>query len=907
MDFSFLKFGYAKIIEKQRNQLEKQINEAERFDPSFDTGLDDEIIKDRISKNLVNKKKKVVTKSYFKIVFDNFFPFFSILIYALAVMVLIAGIEYYSQLMFLGVILCNSLIGLIQDIRARRLVDKLSIVNKAQTTVVRNGQEIEINANDLVLDDVIFLKNGDQVPADCIVIKGKCAVNEAMLTGEPDAVRKKVDDEILSGTYISSGNCYARVNRIGACNKAEIIQAKAAAFNKPKSEILKSLNFLFKIIAIVVITLFTLSLVSYWHSYILQAETMEIKMDFWSWFVDPSEGHRYISGFVGSMVSMIPAGLFLLTSVTLSVGVLALARKRCLVQELYCIEMLARVDTLCLDKTGTITDGTMSVSDLIRVDKSYTNEKIKQIISSLLFATKDDNYTAKALVEKFSDEEVFMASKVLPFSSETKYSGCYLEKVGSVGLGAFGYIKIDNKTEVESIIKKYTTKGYRCMILTVSKGRIEKEKLPKTMTCIAVLLLEDHIRDDAPSTLNWFMENGVDIKVISGDDPMTVSEIAKKTGIKNFDKYINLEGKSIEEVKKLANDYTIFGRVSPEQKEALVVSMKESKKTVAMTGDGVNDILALKRADCSIAMASGSDAAKNISHLVLLDSNFSVLPSVVAEGRRVINNLQRTSSLFLSKTMFSVIVTFVSILAVFISRDINMQFPLSVSNFYIWEVAFIGVGGFFLALEPNANKLRGSFLSNAIRKALPVSIVISTIILSFYTIYMTNYFNHDLWLLGDPYIRYESVNGVWQILPDGEYNGMLSRSFQAMGAIAMAAIGGVSFIKVSQPFSKYRFFVVIGIILLTIICLTGAYLIPFVDENTNSTSFGGWYFAFEFTWLSLNDWLWLISFVCFGVIGYLGLDRVINKNSYLDKVERITQKQQRKEEITLFGGKKHEK
>lgn len=895
---NFFKNEYTKALERKRDALLDKISVCERYTPAYNVGLNDEQVKERVEKELTNKRKKVVTKSYFKIVFDNFFTFYSVLLYILGILVAVAG--YIQQLMFLGVILCNAIIGFIQDIRARMLVDKLSIVNKNKIIAIRNGQEVEVEFNDLVLDDILLLKNGDQIPADCVVIKGKIFVNEAMLTGEPDAIRKKVNDIVYSGTYVSSGTCYARVDKIGITNKSDIIQEKAKAFNKPKSEILKSLNFLFKIIAVFVISFAILTLVSFvFVPHEISNGDFYVPADnFWQWFINKDS--QPITSFVGSMVSMIPAGLFLLTSVALSAGVLTLARKRCLVQELYCIEMLARVDTLCLDKTGTITDGTMSLSDIVKIERSYNNDKIKTIISSILFATKDDNYTAKALKEKCGTSEVYKATKALPFSSESKYSAVCLDKLGTFGLGAYGYIKINNKKETEEIVKKYSSKGYRCLLLTISQSKIEKEKLPADNECIAVLLLEDHIRDDAPETLAWFSSNGVDIKVISGDDPLTVSEIAKKAGIPNYDKYINLNGLSIEQVKQAATKYTIFGRVSPEQKEALVVALKNAKKTVAMTGDGVNDILALKRADCSIAMASGSDAAKNISHLVLLDSNFSVLPSVVAEGRRVINNLQRTSSLFLAKTMFSMIVTLVSIIAVFASRDINMQFPLSVNNFYIWEIAFIGVGGFFLALEPNASKLRGSFLSNAIRKALPASITISVIILVFYTLYMTNYYNHNLYLLGDPYwigeyFRPDISGPVGAVINDETglvitsemyeaYNTAIRNSFRAMSAVAMVFIGFVSFIRVCWPLSKYRFYIVILIVCMLILGLVGFYLIP-MDGGNGLNSFGGVWFQFEFTWLSMTDWLYLLLFGFSGICMYVVLDRLINRNAYIENIE----------------------
>ena len=403
------------------------------------------------------------------------------------------------------------------------------------------------------------------------------------------------------------------------------------------------------------------------------------------------------------------------------------------------------------------------------------------------------------------------------------------------------------------------------------------------MSCVGVVLLEDHIRDDAPQILKWFAENKVDIKVISGDDPVTVSEIARKAGIKNYESYINLEGKTIEQVKKLAKKFTIFGRVSPDQKEALVIALKEAGRCVAMTGDGVNDILALKRADCSIAMASGSDAAKNISQLVLLDSNFSVLTSVVAEGRRVINNIQRTSSLFLTKTFTSIVISLVSILAMFITAKIELQFPLSVNNFYVWETAFIGIGGFILALEPNSKKIEGGFLSNAFKKAIPAGICISTIIVSFYILYIIDYYT----IMGGglySVIRAEYSNGVALDAWLSEVN----RTFKSCCAIGMTFFGCIAFFRVCHPFSKYRLFISIGITVLTICVLIGAFLYQMPNPALKLETFGGSFFGFEFSWMTLTSWLWVVVFTLLASIMYYLFDRFTRKSKLAKKIDNIT-------------------
>ena len=910
-----------KKADKKAQILTKKLENFERAHTSWDKGLSSAEVLVREKEGLINRTKKNVTKSYGKMVYDNFFTFFNVLLYLFAILVCFAG--KFNQLLFLGVITANSAIGFIQDIRARKLVEKLSIVNNMKTTVVRDGDEKEILSNTLVIDDVMYLKTGDQIPADCLVLKGKCSVNEAMLTGEPDAIKKKAKDTLYAGTYISSGNCYARVTNIGVLNRAEQIQAKASTFSKPNSEILKSLKFLFRFIGILIVTIAIISVGAICYCWWVGVDGSSISTlhtsfqaassgrplefgngitgslvsiygtsdsigydpgwlkNFWTFFSDP-HGFKFdppVTRFVGSMVSMIPAGMFLLTSVTLSVGVLTLARKRCLVQDLYSIEMLARIDTLCLDKTGTITDGTMSFADYIQIDKHYDYDRVKPMISSLVGATKDENFTAEALRKHFGDDIEYSAKQIMPFSSELKFSAVTLDKIGTVALGAYGFIRISNKEATEKVINEYSTKGYRCLIVCASKNKIEKEKLPLDMVCVGVILLEDHIRDDAPQILKWFAENKVDIKVISGDDPVTVSEIARKAGIKNHNLYINLEGKSIEEVKKLAKKFTIFGRVSPDQKEALVIALKEAGRCVAMTGDGVNDILALKRADCSIAMASGSDAAKNISQLVLLDSNFSVLTSVVAEGRRVINNIQRTSSLFLTKTFTSIVISIVSILAMFIAGKIELQFPLSVNNFYVWETAFIGVGGFILALEPNSKKIEGGFLSNAFKRAIPAGICISTIIVTFYILYIIDYYSAGTFSV----LRGDLNPGM----PIDAWLEEINRTFKSCCAIGMTFFGCISFFRVCYPFSKYRLIISIGILVLTIAVLIGAFCYSMPNPALKLETFGGSFFGFEFSWMTLTSWLWTIVMVLVAGIMYFLFDKLTKKAKFVKKIDKI--------------------
>lgn len=860
-------------LEKRREILQKKVDSAVRYEPKYDVGLDEIQVEERITNKLVNKKKKTVTKSYLKIFTDNFFTFFNILIFGLGIIVTIA--EKYTQLLFLVVITINIIIGIVQDVRARWLVEKLSIVNKMSSKVIRMGNETEVLATELVLDDVIKIENGEQVPADCIVLKGKCQVNESMLTGEPDSIKKKEGDTLLSGTYLSSGSCYARVDRIGILNVAEEIQAKASTISHPKSEILRSLRSAFFIIGFIVIIVAALTLVSYFY-----ANDWNLDWNHFAYNFKPdgtidkdNVNGTYVGSLVGTLVAMIPAGLYLLTSIALSVGVINLAKKKCLVQELYSIEMLARIDTLCLDKTGTITDGSMLFYEFGQLDKKHTEEKVGDIIKTLIVATKDDSYTTKALIEKFDRSKELAFTNAVPFSSETKRSAVTIEKLGTYVMGAYGYIKVSNDKETKALVTSYAKKGYRCLVLAHSPKKILGEKVPDKLDAVGVIVLEDHIRDTAPKTLKWFAENGVDVKVISGDDPITVSEIAYKAGIKNSGKYINLQNVSPEKIREIADKYTIFGRVSPEQKEILVEALKAKGRTVGMTGDGVNDILALKRADCSIAMNSGSDAAKNTSHLVLLESDFSVLPSVVSEGRRVINNLQRTSSLFFSKTVFTMLLATLSIIMMFVTKNGNMKFPLQTNNFYIWETAVIGIGGFFLSLEPNATEIEGRFLENAIKRALPISLSLFLCTSVFFGIYWI-----DIALGGHKILGLALDQSADNIIV-----------YQALCSLAMAIIGFASFFRICQPFDKYRKFVFVGVFLLTFVVVWTCFSIPW-----SRSVLGAIYFGFDFHNLGLVDYLWGAFIIETFIIVYFFISKHFEKLKVVKWVEERRRKREAK-------------
>ena len=699
-------------------------NDVKEYLPNPNIGLSEEDVKNRVDAGLVNKIPKVVTKSYFKIFLDNVLNFFNILIFALSIYMIIIGAGP-TKLVSLYLLLINIAIGLFQDIKARRKVDKLRLVSSPTAKVIRNGKEIIVAANEIVLNDIIVLKLGDQIVSDAIVVEGNIEVNESLLTGESLNVTKSLQNMVYSGSYVTSGAAKVCVTKVGKDNYASSLQNKAKKFKRPKSEILSSIRKIFIIIGVFVVVLGVMMLVTYW---------LDGKFTSPDLLSNKNTG----IGFASSIFAMIPIGMYLLTSLTLAVGVIRLAKRKMLVQELYCIETLARVDVLCFDKTGTLTDGTMSLKGIKLLSDKENEAILTSALYTLVLATGDENATALAIKKDLDGTVALPFASSLPFSSARKYSAVMLNDGRCYVLGAREFLNHEDDS-VDSLFQEYEKQGYRVLMLGYSKTGLNDKSIKPTVEPLAIIVLEEHIKDDAYKNIEWFKNNGVQIKIISGDNPISVAEIATRVGVNDADKYISLEGKSLEEVKNIANEYTVFGRVTPEQKEALISSMQEAKHVVAMTGDGVNDILALKIADCSIAMASGSDAAKAISHLVSMDSNFSSLPDVVAEGRRVINNLQRSCSIFLVKTIFAMLITFIFLVGSWVSNG-KIAYPFETNNMYIWELLTIGFASFFLSLQPNDERIKNSFTSNIINKSLPGGVIQT---LSCLTIFIIHWVNPD--------------------------------------------------------------------------------------------------------------------------------------------------------------------
>ncbi len=816
----------------------KNEERIERILPPLSKGLSKEQVEERKKLGLVNKTKVVVGKTYFEIILTDVFSLFNVLLFVVAGLMIAA--QYWIGLTFLAVLIPNIGLSLYEDIKARRLMSKLRVLNQPKHVVVRNGEQISIQAKDIVLDELICLESGNQISVDGALLDGSLIVNESALTGESRNIVKNPGDYLYSGSFVVSGTGAMRAEKIGEESYIETIQSKAKKFKRSPSEILKTLTWLFRIIASVVVTLAIATGIIYF----LKGGFTENGAFNYEEFKDS------IKGISGSMISMIPAGLYLLASVALAVAVLKLSKKGARVQDFYSVEMLARTTVLCVDKTGTITDGNMEVKKVLIIgpDK-YTTEDIAQIMSNLLHATKDNNFTAQALKKYFNYESTKGVLEALPFNSENKYSAASFKGGETYVLGAQEFLNIPNLNSLVLRSEEYTNNGDRVLVLAKSNKPIKDGKIQNEVNPIALIVLQDHIRENAIETFKWFKDNGVKIKVISGDDPKTVSHIASEVGIEGAERYISLAGLSDEEIIKIAPLYDIFGRVNPDQKEVIVQALKNEGEKVAMTGDGVNDILALKRADCSIAMNNGSEAAKNVSHIVLTNSDFNSLPSVVAEGRRVINNLQRTSSLFLIKTMFSVTSTLVFLI---LMATLGIKYPFEATHFQLWSLVNIGLSSFFLALEPNQEPLKGSFIGSILRKALPG---FATIIVSVTMIYV-------LYIFQDNTIQY---TGVYDL-----------QTASTMSVIVFTVLGLVILLKICLPFNKYRAIVFAGAATLEVGLLVTAGILSYTLQNkVNTQLYKLVTFGINFPSLTLVNWFAIAIIIVLAVAIYLIVSYVV--------------------------------
>ena len=790
---------------EQKKKKDKKVAVVERFNPTIKEGLTTEQVNLRIEQGKTNLVQSKNTKTYKSIILGNIFTFFNILSFFVAGMLLSVG--SWKDCFFLLIVVCNMIIGIVQEIKAKKTIEKISLVSTPMAFVIRDKVESKINVKDVVLDDIMLLQTGKQVCADSIILEGTVEVNESLLTGESVSIKKVKGDTLYSGSFIVSGKCFAKVEKVGNDTYTAKLAAQAKQYQKPKSELMGTLNVIITAIGIMIVPLG-----------ILMARNNYQTLNF--------DVVQTIEKTAGSIIGMIPAGMFLLTSMALAVGVIKLAKRRTLVQDLYSIEMLARTDVLCLDKTGTITDGTMKVNNVIQIktDLPYT---LDHLIGSMLTALDDNNQTSRALINHFGYSKEMIAINTLPFNSTRKMSGVTFASGETFVFGAPEYVLKTKNAQVENLVKTYASKGFRVLLFAQCDGAIKDDKIPAKRVPVAIVVIEDHIREDALETIEWFKKNGVEIKIISGDNPVTVSEVSRRVGVENADRYISLEGLTQQQVIDAADHYTVFGRVSPEQKCILIKALKAKGHKVAMTGDGVNDILALKEADCSVAMASGSEATRLVSNLVLLDSNFASMPSVVAEGRRVVNNVQKSSSLFLMKTIYTMLLSIFCLI-------IKIDYPFSTKQVMLLEFLVIGIPSFVLALQPNNERIRGKFLPTLLSKALPGAILLFLNVVACY------FFDR---LIGT----------------DGQY--------QTMAALAITFVGLVLLYRLCKPFDIFRGIMYASMITICVLIL----------------SLINWGAFFEYVYLSTQNVLFIICCVLISYPVYDWIVMVLDKLIYIKK------------------------
>ncbi|WP_418539015.1 HAD-IC family P-type ATPase [Massilistercora timonensis] len=738
-------FGRAKEQEPESYEIERR--PVARYQPDHREGLTRAQAAERMAAGWSNIPVDPPAQTVKEIIHENVFTYFNLVFTVLAVLLCLVG--SFRNLTFMPVIIINTLIGIVQEIRAKHVLEKLNMLNAPHALVVREGQVTSVDSEDLVLDDIVIFKAGNQICADAQVVFGEVRVNESLLTGESDEIVKKPGDHLMSGSFVVAGECRARLEQVGADSYISKLTLEAKAIQKgEKSEMIRSLDKLVKFVGIALIPIGS----------ILFAQ---------SFFFNDETFRDSVTSMVAAVIGMIPEGLYLLASVALAVSSIRLAQKKVLLHDMKSIETLARVNVLCVDKTGTITENTMSVKKLVPTEH-YDGEampELARMVGDLVRPMSSDNATMEAMKEFFKEGTGKAPQKVIPFTSVTKYSGVTFEDQAYV-LGAPEFVLREDYPSYESQILNYARRGYRVLVFGTCGEITEGQKLSEKVTPLAYILLANPVRKEAPETFAYFAEQGVEVKVISGDNPMTVSEVAKEAGIANADEYVDATTlRTEEDVWNAVARYTVFGRVTPAQKRQFVQALKGQGRTVAMTGDGVNDVLALKDADCSVAMASGSDAAVQASQVVLLESNFACMPSVVLEGRRVVNNIQRSASLFLVKNIFSFLLSLFSVVFM-------ITYPLEPSQVSLISMFTIGVPAFFLALQPNKEVIQGHFLTNVFLKALPAGLT--------------------------------DVLAVGALVVFGRTFGVASEDISTAATMLLAIVGFLILFKICQPMNVIR-------------------------------------------------------------------------------------------------------
>lgn len=756
-----MKWKSRQEVQEREYDYEVERTPVTRYQPVYTEGLTNRQVQEHRDGGWSNLSVDPPAQTTKEIIHENVFTYFNLIFLVLAILLCLVG--SFRNLTFLPVIIINTLIGIIQEVRSKNVLAKLNMLNAPHASVVRGGKESVVDSEELVLDDIVIFKSGNQICADAVVVEGEVRVNEALLTGESDEVIKRCGDHLMSGSFVVAGQCHARLEAVGVDSYISKLTLEAKAMQKgEQSEMIRSLD---KLVKCVGVALIPIGIVLFVQGFFFNGETFR----------------NSITSMVAAVIGMIPEGLYLLASVALAVSAMRLAKKKVLLHDMKSIETLARVNVLCVDKTGTITENSMSVKKLVPTqlyDKETTPE-LEKLVGDFVKAMGSDNSTMEALKEYFKDGTGAVAVRTIPFTSATKYSGVVFEEKSYV-LGAPEFVLREDYETYRLEIQTYAKRGYRVLVFGTYEGTLEGTKLTEKVLPLGYILLANPIRKEAPETFAYFAEQGVEVKVISGDNPMTVSEVAKEAGIENAEEYIDATTLTTDEdVERAVAKYTVFGRVTPAQKRQFVQALKKQGKTVAMTGDGVNDVLALKDADCSVAMASGSDAAAQASQVVLLESDFSCMPSVVLEGRRVVNNIQRSATLFLVKNIFSFLLSLFSVVFM-------ITYPLEPSQVSLISMFTIGVPAFFLALQPNKDLIKGHFLPNVILKALPAALT--------------------------------DVLAVGSLVVFGQIFAVGATDISTAATMLLAIVGFMILYRICQPFNVFRIVIWVGCVIGLLAC-----------------------------------------------------------------------------------------
>ena len=802
---------------------------VERYSPDYKYGLSDPQVESRRQNKLSNKTKSLQRKSNREIIFDNLFSLFNVVLYVVAGLIIF--FENYFYLFFLILLICNSGLVLYEDLKVKQTARKESNSNQTKITVVRNGKEVETNPDDVVLDDIIVFSQGQQICVDGIILNGNLTLDESPINGESHASFKQIGDEIYSGSFVLSGKAYVKADKVGELRYEEITKEKSQNLKKTPTVVISTLRKLFRALTIALAIITGLTLLTYG----LRSGTSF------------SESYKTaFSSLTEILILVIPSGLFLLTSISFAISVVNLSSKNVQTNDFCTLEMASKISILCLDKTGTITEGKLKFKSLEIFDESIKEEQVKQIISNLLIATGDNDITAQALKEYFNYGLTMNVSKSLPFNSDNKYSAASFKAGNTYVLGEAEYLNLENKQSVLRKASEYTEKGFVVLVLGKTSKEIKDERFNELVTAIGFVILMDGIKKGVQDTLKWCKENEIAVKIISGDNEKKTSEIAKQIGLGNADRFISLEGMDIEEVKAIADKYTIFGKASPEQKEAIIASLQEQGKTVGMIGDGINDVLALKKADCSIAMASGSKDSKNVSQIVLLDSNLERIPELAKEGKCLVNNINKISSLYLTKSIFVILVALIFNLISLFSNNNTFVYPFKITNFYVLEFVTIGVASILIMLQRNLEDPKDSLIKGILKKAIPAAFVCTLATLIPFILSLLEKQNLFYLDLGS----FEKIKGVAVI------------SFTLFGLIFLG--------KICYPFSKQRLIVLIVAIIGNLGLLLYAMLMTISGNESAS------FINIAFDQLTpLNYFTALVIVSILGIL-YVGITQVIS-------------------------------